>query len=201
MVQKIDIKTGFLEISDADVLKAMSDMKGYIDITPGDFKEVYRIAYVLARNRMLTSIKASDIMSRPVHVIRSDADLIRTATFLAENHISGAPVVDDSGKIVGVVSEKDFITQTNDGKTGSFMGIIADCLKNRGCMAIPMRRLGVAEIMTRPAITASEDITLKDISALLMDRGINRLPIVDNDEKPIGIVTRSDLVGSYCLLG
>lgn len=195
-------KTNVLvEMSDADVLKAMAAMQGYIDITPADFREVYRVAYAHAFNRMMTSIKAKDIMSRPVYMVSLEMDLIQTATLLADKNISGAPVVDGLGKIVGVVSEKDFIKNMDIGHSGSFMGVIADCMKNKGCLAAPMRAKTVRDIMTTPAVTAREDIPVGDISALFIAKNINRLPIVDQAEKPVGIVTRSDLVNSYCLIG
>jgi CBS domain-containing membrane protein len=200
MNEPIHRRNALMEISDADVLKAMAGMQGYIDITPGDFKEVYRAAYSHALNRMM-SIKAADIMAKPVHIVSPDMDLIHAAIWLAEKKISGAPVVDGKGKIVGVVSEKDFIKNMGVGHIASFMGIIADCLKNKGCMAGPMRAKVIRDIMTAPAIIATETITVADISALFIAKRINRLPIVDHDEKPVGIVSRSDLVDSYCLLG
>ncbi len=55
-----------VDISDEDVVAAMKAMKGYIDITPADFREVYRVAYDLARKRMMNALKASDIMTAPV---------------------------------------------------------------------------------------------------------------------------------------
>jgi CBS domain-containing membrane protein len=201
-VDKIGYKKDvFVEMSDADVLKAMADMQGYIDITPADFREVYRAAFTHALQRMLSSIKAKNIMSRPVQVVSQDMDLARTATLLAEKKISGAPVVDEHGRVVGVVSEKDFIKNMDIGNSGSFMGVIADCLKNKECLARPMRAKTIRDIMTAPAITAREDISVGEISALFMEKRINRLPIVDSEEKAVGIVARSDMVNVYCMIG
>jgi CBS domain-containing membrane protein len=188
------------DISDTDIMAAMKAIPGYIDITPADFREVYRAAYHLARQRMMTALKAADIMSRPVHAIGDEADLTAAAILLADNGISGAPVIDGSGRIVGVISEKDFLRRMGAASSGSFMQVIAHCLKNKGCLAEPMINRRVGDIMTRPAVTAPADISLKDISAILTEKGINRLPIVDNNGKPVGIVTRSDLVNSFCQL-
>lgn len=190
-----------VDISDKDVMAAMKAMQGYIDITPADFREVYRVAYALAKERMMTALKAADIMSSPVHVIDAGADLIATAALLAEKGISGAPVTDQDGRIVGVVSEKDFLRKMGAGQSGSFMQVIALCLKNKGCLATPMVNRIAGDIMTAPPITATADISIGAISALLMEKNINRLPIVSADGKPIGIVTRSDLVSSFCMLG
>lgn len=190
-----------VDISDADVLKAMKAMQGYIDITPADFREVYRVAYALAKARMMTALKAADIMTSPVHVVGTDTDLIAAASLLAEKGISGAPVVDGDGKVAGVISEKDFLRRMGAGGSGSFMQVIAHCLRNKGCVAVPMLNRTAGDIMTAPAVTAGPDITIGAISALFMEKNINRVPIVDAAGRPAGIVTRNDLVNSFCMLG
>lgn len=187
-----------IDISELDVIAAMKDIQGYIDISPGDFKEVFRIAYAHAMRRIMESRTATDIMTAPVHCLQADMDLVQAAKFLADKHFSGAPVVDEAGKIVGVLSEKDFLAKMGIGKPASFMQIVAHCLTNRGCMAMTLRNHAVREIMNTPPITAGPDIALVDISALFVAQQINRLPIIDTEGRAVGIVTRTDLVQSYC---
>jgi CBS-domain-containing membrane protein len=190
-----------MDISEPDVLAAMKAMQGYIDITPADFRAIYRSAYTLARERMQSALKAGEIMARPVHTVAVGDDLIAAATLLADKGISGAPVVDGRGRIVGVISEKDFLRRMGAGATGSFMQVIALCLKNKGCLATAMLNRTAGDLMSAPPITAAADTSMGAIAALLRDKNINRLPIVDADDRPIGIVTRSDLVNSLCMLG
>ena len=185
-------------ISEEDILQAMKDIQGYLDISPGDFKEVFQVAYRHAVARIMESRKAVEIMSKQVQCVDLAMDLRQAATFLADKHISGAPVVDDQGKIVGVVSEKDFLVRMGVGETASFMEIIAHCLNNKGCVATVLRNHDIRDIMTQPAITAGPEITVAAISALFIDKRINRLPIIDSNDRPVGIVTRTDLVNSYC---
>ena len=188
-----------IDISEADVIAAMKKIQGYIDISPGDFREVFQVAYTHALQRIKNSLTAQDIMTTPVHCVGLDRDVIQAATFLADKRFSGAPVIDAGGKIVGVLSEKDFLAKMGLGQPASFMQIVAHCLNNSGCMATSLRNHSVEEIMTAPAITAGPEMTLAAISALFVDKRINRLPIVDSEGQPAGIVTRTDLVQSYCL--
>ena len=190
-----------VEISEQDVVEAMKAIQGYLDITPGDFKEVYQVAYSLAIKRLLTSRKAADLMSKPVQLVSQEMDLVKAAALFAEKQISGAPVVDNGGKIVGVVSEKDFLKEMGFGGTPSFMQIATHCLHNKGCMIGNLRNRTVGDIMTRPAITGVPEMTIGDISTLFVDRRINRLPIIDTDGRPVGIVTRTDLANSYSVFG
>ena len=188
-----------IDLSEADIIAAMQDIQGYIDISPGDFREVFQVAYRHAVERLVESRKAKDIMTQPVHQVTIGMDLRQTAAFLAEKNITGAPVVDLDGRIAGIVSEKDFLVKMGLGKTASFMQIIAHCLNNKGCVATLLRNHAVEEIMTAPAISAGPEITVGAISELFIDRQINRLPIVDVDGRLLGIVTRTDLLHAYRL--
>jgi len=188
---------GSIEISEPDIIEAMKDIQGYIDISPGDFKEVFQVAYTHAIQRIQNSLIATDIMTRSVHCVEHTMNLMQTATFLADKGISGAPVVDTEGHIVGVVSEKDFLGKMGLGKSASFMQVIAHCLNNKGCMVTVLHNHFIQDIMTAPAITAGPAISIGAISELFIDKQINRLPIVDIEGKVVGIVTRTDLVQSY----
>jgi CBS domain-containing membrane protein len=190
-----------IDLSEDDILAAMKEIQGYIDISPGDFREVFQVAYRHAVQRLFESRKAGDIMTQPVHCIGLEMDLQQTAALLADKGITGAPVVDKDGRIAGIVSEKDFLAMMGLSAPQSFMQIISHCLRNKGCIATELRNHSIREIMTSPAITAGADISLGAISALFKEKGINRLPIVDADGRPVGIVTRTDLAHSYCFPG
>jgi CBS domain-containing membrane protein len=201
MQEKSKVQSVPVEISEQDVIEAMKAIPGYLDITPGDFKEVYQAAYALAVKRLLTSLKAADLMTKPVQLVGQEMDLVQAAALLAEKQISGAPVVNNEGKIVGVVSEKDFLREMGFGATPSFMQIATHCLNNKGCMIGNLRNRTIGDIMTRLPITGSPEMTIGQISALFVERQINRLPIVGVDGRPVGIVTRTDLAHSYSVFG
>ena len=201
MPEKNNAQSLSVEILEQDVIEAMKAIQGYIDITPGDFKEVYQVAYDLAIKRMLTALKASDLMTQPVQMVNQEMALVEAAAFLAEKQISGAPVIDQEGKIVGVVSEKDFLKEMGFGATPSFMQIATHCLNNKSCMIGNLRNRTVGDIMTRPPVTGTPEMTIGEISNLFVSRQINRLPILSADGRPIGIVTRTDLAHSYSAFG
>jgi CBS-domain-containing membrane protein len=187
-----------LGLSDEDVLAAMKSIPGYLDITPADFKEIYAFAYRHAFDRLGQSVTAKDIMTKAVVSVNSDTSLIETAKRMAENAISGLPVINENQIVIGVISEKDFFQKMGAKDTVSFMGVVVECLSNKGCLALPIREKLAADIMTSPAITARLRTTISELSSILTDNHINRVPIVNDEGKLRGIISRGDLVDSFC---
>jgi CBS-domain-containing membrane protein len=188
------------DISDKDVLEAMKSIPGYLDITPADFRIIYLAAYRLAVKRLEQSVRAGDIMTHPVISLGPDASLAEAAEVLAGHRISGAPVVDGAGRVLGVVSEKDFLALMGASRGETFMRVVALCLGGQGCPGTSGRNRTVAEVMSAPAVTIGEGATLAEISALMTQKGINRLPVLDENGRLAGIVTRAALVTAACAL-
>jgi len=185
-------------LSDEDVLAAMKSIPGYLDITPADFKEIYAFAYRHALERLGQSVTAKDIMTKTVVSVNADTSLIETAKRMAENEISGLPVINEKQIVIGVISEKDFFQKMGAKDTVSFMGVVVECLSNKGCLAMPIREKLAADIMTSPAISAPLHTTISVLSSTLTDNHINRVAIVDDEGILRGIVSRGDLVDSFC---
>jgi CBS domain-containing membrane protein len=195
------ISTHPIDMSDDDILQAMKEIVGYIDITTGDFKEIYRLAYKHALKRLLHSIKTKNVMTMQVVSVDRNAPLVEVASLLADKGVSGVPVVDEYQRVVGVISEKDFIFQMSSESTGSFMAVIAHCLTNKGCVAISIRKQKAKDIMTSPAITVHDETPISKIGEIFSEKSINRVPVIGENDELVGIVTRADILQSYCILG
>lgn len=189
---------GLMDLTDEDVLDAMRSMQGYVDITPGTFREIYELAYDLALKRVRALGRADEIMSSPVHCLEKGMKASDAAARMAGLGVSGAPVIDGEGRVCGVVSEKDFLRRMGLPGTASFMTVVSTCLNTPGCMVADLRGLLVDDLMTSPPVVASRETPVSEISELFARHSINRLPICDGDGRPEGIVTRTDLVGAMC---
>jgi CBS domain-containing membrane protein len=185
------------DMSEEDIIEAMKTLHGYVDITVGDFKQIYQIAYYMIRNRLLNSITAHDLMAREVLQLEETLPLVQAASMLAEKQVSGAPVVDSEQKIVGIVTEKDFLKEMGFGSNPSFMQIATHCLHDKSCMIGNLRARTVADIMSKQPFTIPPEVTVGDISTIFAERKINHLPIVDPNGLIVGIVTRTDLARAY----
>jgi CBS domain-containing membrane protein len=190
------LPVGDIGLTDQDVYEAMKSISGYLDITPGDFKELYCHAYRHAVERISRSVLARDMMAREVVFVRLDTPLGEVAELMGRRGISGVPVTDEDERIVGVISEKDFLSRMGEAGPKSFMTVIANCLKAKGCIALPIRAKKAADIMSSPAIAVHEDTSYSEITALMALRAINRLPVTDGEGRLIGIITRNDLISA-----
>src|ERR1700732_3022622 len=142
-------------------------------------------------------------MTRPVITVTPETTIVEAAHAMLQRHVSGPPVVDDAGTLVGSASEGDFIRRSEIGtqrKHGQFLKFIlgpgraaTDFVHEHG------RK--VAEIMTKePLLTIGEDTTLEKIVALMEKNSVKRLPVTRGD-KVVGIVSRANLLRAVARLG
>jgi CBS domain-containing membrane protein len=181
-------------LSEDDIYAAMEEIPGYIDITPGDFKELYTHACQHAINAIAGTITAGKIMNREVLSFNRKTPIEQVARVLAERNVSGAPVVDDSGSVAGVISAKDFISCIAGKGTRSYLSIILIFLQCAECVTQAIQGKLAEDIMSSPAITVTESASVIDIITLFNRHAINRVPVVDDTGRIRGIITRSDIL-------
>lgn len=112
-----------------------------------------------------------DIMTRNVYTIPPEASMQEVAQLLVQKNISGVPVINKDGKIIGIVTEADIIGKVN------------------------REGLYVADIMTPELIFVDEETRVGEIAMLLVERKIKRVPVMRNG-KLVGIVCRADIVNA-----
>jgi len=140
-------------------------------------------------------MKAVDVMSSRVISVAPTA-LVRTAIrIMLQNRISGLPVIDDAGRLVGIVSEGDFLRRTETG-TEHRRPDWLEFLLGPGRLAdeyVHTHGRQVADVMTTEVVTVGSDAPLTDIVDLMERKRIKRLPVVEKG-RVIGMVTRSNLL-------
>ena len=140
-------------------------------------------------------MKARDVMTTKVVSIDANAPVVRAVQQMLQNRISGMPVVDGQGRLVGIVTEGDFLRRSELG-TQRRRPRWLEFLIGPGRLAdeyIHASGRKVEEIMTPSPHTISEDTTLEEIVQLMEKHRIKRLPVV-TDGKPVGIVSRANLL-------
>ena len=189
-----------VDMSDEDILDAMKSIPGYLDITPGDFKEIFRYAYRHAIERIAKSLVAKDVITEKLISVTPDTSLKETSARMAAHGISGVPVIDERNSVVGVISEKDFLFHMGEKKTRSTMEVITQCLSSKGCVAVSMHTGFAKDIMTSPALTVFDDTPVFEIASIFAEKNINRVPVLDQNGHLVGIVARADIFRTTCAL-
>jgi CBS domain-containing protein len=140
---------------------------------------------------------AGDLMTRDVAVVHPETSLLDAVKLMAQRRISGVPVVDNDGNVVGVLSEGDLVRwhEGYNEKQARWMDMLAE-----GFQLAPAFLEGVREqhrrvktVMSPGAVTVTEGMLAREVAHLMYSKNIKRVPVV-RDGKLVGIVARSDLV-------
>ncbi len=142
---------------------------------------------------------ARDIMTKDVITVGPDTPVTEIARILAKNNISGVPVVDSNGKVIGIVSEADLLIKHNKNEVPYRLALF-------GLWVVPDESIveaykaargdtTAADVMTRNVITFNEEDEVDKIAEVMVKKKINRVPILSNG-KLVGIVSRGDIIRS-----
>ncbi len=140
-------------------------------------------------------MKAQDVMTRDVISIDPDATVLQAARLMLQHHISGLPVIDKDGSLVGVLSEGDFLRR-RETRTERKRARWLEFLIGPGRMAAEYSHSHgskVAEVMTTDVQTVEQDTALEDIVEVMERKRIKRVPVLCGGQV-VGIITRSNLM-------
>lgn len=143
-------------------------------------------------------LKVRDLMTADVVTVRPTTPIKDAASLLVDHRISGMPVVDDGGRVVGVISEGDLIVKEHGAdpvERRPLARIFGDSPETRAQLAKIMA-LTAGDAMTAPAITIKADDLVAEAAATMTRSRVNRLPVVDGDEL-VGVVSRADIVRAF----
>lgn len=137
--------------------------------------------------------KVSEVMTISVVAVREDAGFKEMVTTLRNRRISALPVIDAGGQVIGVVSEADLLIKETRPALPRGLTRLAWRLRQRS----KADGVTAGEVMTRPAVTVSEDALVGQAAKLMQSRLVKRLPVVSADGTLRGIVSRADLLSVY----
>ena len=142
-------------------------------------------------------MKARDIMTQPVTSVNEETTLEEIARQLLDKHIGCVPVVDEQGKLSGIITESDFAAKERGLPFSTFHApqVLGQWLPGDSLERIyqAARSRKAREIMNHHVVVVREDDSIEDIVSLMLRNDINRIPVV-RDGVPVGIVARHDLL-------
>ncbi len=153
-------------------------------------------------------ILVRDAMERNVVKFKDVDTISYVAEVLRAKKISGAPIIDENDKVIGIVSERDImkLIEVHSPNINLILPAPFDIIELPVRMRLELDELaeGVAkaasvligEIMTKEVYTVTENVSISDAAKLMDKHDINRLPVVDKNEMLTGIITRGDIIGA-----
>ena len=143
-------------------------------------------------------MKVKEVMSKPAFVVGADTTLEVVAKMMLDNSIGGLPVVDDDGKVIGIVTESDFSAKEHAIPFSRIYApqLFGEWMSKEGIEKAyqAARSITVDKVMTKSVVTVREDDNMAVAVNKMLEHRVHRLPVVDENNVPIGVVSRRDLL-------
>lgn len=187
-----DLECSQNEICDDDVSAAIKELKLGLTVTADQLQKIYSVACRHAQARLASAMRVRDAMTRDVMSVSKYDDISNAVKLLAGKNISGLPVVDRENRVVGIISEADVVSMVGSRRAHTFKEILRSIVGH----PLPERKMGhlVGDIMTSPVVTTNAEAEISESVRLMDSYRIRRLPVVDKDQRLVGIISRSDIV-------
>lgn len=141
---------------------------------------------------------AKDIMSKDVLTVKPETTVIELAQLLTSHNINGAPVIDDDGRLIGVVTENDLVFQKKKVHIPTVISILDSFiyLESQEKMKEEMEKISavtVERIYSKDVKTVSPDTSIEEIATIMAEKYIHTIPVMENDTI-VGVIGRKDII-------
>lgn len=153
---------------------------------------------MLATVKPLFALTAADLMSHPPVLVPRGMSLEGAAHMLRQAHITGAPVVDEDGRCVGVVSATDFVHLADRRQSpgaGVLLGASEVCTPWT-IVEAEEEGVGLAEVMTHDPVLVPADANIGELARMMIDAHIHRVVVADAEQRPLGVVSSTDILAA-----
>ncbi|MGD2083199.1 MAG: CBS domain-containing protein [Chromatiales bacterium] len=185
-----------LELSDDDILDAMGQIPGYLDISTEDFREIYHLAHEHALKRLFGRAHAGDLMRTGLEPVGPETPLDQAAQALAAQKLKSIPVVDADQRVVGMLTETDFLRRL---EADTFLELLLRLVADSTGFSHCCKGTPVHAAMTAPAVTVTPDAGLLEIANAFHGHPGRSMPVVDADGRLLGLIMRKDFIGRFRL--
>lgn len=178
-----------------DFEHALEDLGTVVDVSVNDLIQLTEKARKHAQLRRTESLSIENLMSQPVHTIQPEASLGEAAKVLLSARISGLPVVSPSNRLIGIITEADFLSAIGVPchlPTHNFWQALSGMFSQPLQLHEPNENVGA--LMVSKVVTVRPEQTLHEAVEAMKSHRVKRLVVVDGQQSPVGMLTRSDLV-------
>lgn len=182
-------------ISHDDLHQALKNFDAYIDVSEDDLDQIYQLAEMQAYRRKMGEILCADIMSRDLVTAEYGTELEDAWAQLRYHKIKAIPVVDRARRVIGILTLVDFLKRADLKTYATFQEKLVKFIRRTAGMTSDKPEV-VGQIMATPVYTAREDAHIVELVPLLSEKGLHHIPIVNAENRLVGMVTQSDLIAA-----
>ena len=182
-------------LTQEDLHSALKDFNAYLDVSEADLGQVVQLAGMHAYRRKRGDITCGDIMSRDLVTAEYGTELEEAWAQMRLHKIKLIPVIDRAQRVIGVISLVDFLKRANLKTYETFQDKLVKFIKNTPGIASEKPEV-VGQIMATPVFTARDDMHIVELVPLLSEKGLHHIPIVNAEQRLVGMVSQSDLIAA-----
>lgn len=184
-----------LGINKDDLQQALKEMDVFLDISKSDLNRVYRRAGMASYRRRMGELTCDDIMSRDLVTVEFGTELEEVWAQLRFHKIKSIPVLDRARRVIGIISLVDILKRANLKTYETFEDKLIKFI--RRTPGVTSDKAEVAgQVMATPVFTVREDAHILELVPLLSDKGLHQVPVVNSEDRLVGMVTQSDLIAA-----
>ncbi|HOE71887.1 MAG TPA: CBS domain-containing protein [Deltaproteobacteria bacterium] len=144
-------------------------------------------------------ITAKDIMTTSLITLSPGIEIVAAAKILMDNHINGAPVVDEKGDLVGILSRDDLITQQKKLPLPSYFVVLDALIPLHSSRQVEKELEKIAattveHAMTPDPVSVRPDTPVEDIATIMVEKKIHTIPVLDDEGSLVGIIGKEDIL-------
>jgi CBS-domain-containing membrane protein len=185
------VKAGEIELSDADILEAMAEIPGYLDISTADFRDLYHLAYRHGLERLFRGISARRLMRADIQPLAPDMRLVEAIPHFVRQGLKALPVADAEGRVTGILSETDVLRALG---AETFLALLARLMAEPGLITPNGCQRSVRDLMTSPAVTVPETADFLRMMGAFGRHPGRAMPVVSADGRLVGLLLRKQFL-------
>lgn len=147
---------------------------------------------------MVAEQSVTQIMTQDVYAVREHVTIPAVARTMCDQDVSGLPVVDENDKLVGIITEMDIVSHEIQVDTPTYIPFLDAVFRMPGDTSEDDFRRVLAttagQLMTTPVYSVTVDATVREVATLMFERRVNPVPVLDHQNRVVGIVSRTDIV-------
>ncbi len=184
-----------LGVNRDDLQQALKEMDVILDVSKSDLDRVYRRAGMASYRRRMGEMTCGDIMSRDLVTVEFGTELEEVWAQLRFHKIKSIPVLDRARRVIGIISLVDILKRANLKTYETFEDKLIRFI--RRTPGVTSDKAEVAgQVMASPVFTVREDAHILELVPLLSDKGLHQVPVVNSEDRLVGMVTQSDLIAA-----